>query len=206
MTNSTHDDIDPKCRADEARAPESGSTPDCAKTSPKTDERPGDGDPEQAPDATDPVAFQAELGELNNRFLRAMADLENARRRARLDLEDARAFGTRELLRELLPVLDALHRALESASPEDGGPLYEGIQLTEQQFQHVLARQGVTPVKAEPGMALDPDQHRALLDQPSDEFPPGTIMAVITRGYRLHDRLLREAEVVVARCPEAQDD
>jgi molecular chaperone GrpE len=101
----------------------------------------------------------------------------------------------------LLSVLDNLQRAL-AAPPESLDPDYlAGLQLIERQFLDVLATHGVTPVPAERGTPLDPALHRALMEQDSDEVAPGCILVVAVTGYRLHDRLLREAQVVVARAP-----
>lgn len=152
-----------------------------------------------APSAGD---LQAELTEAKDRWLRTRAELENLRRRARTEVEQARAYGTQELLREVLPVLDALQRALAQVPSEaPPGAFVQGLALTEEEFVRVLGRHGVTPVPAAPGTPADPGLHRILVEQPSAEHPPGTILAEVTRGYRLGDRLLREAEVVIAGRP-----
>ncbi len=140
---------------------------------------------------------------LRDRWLRARADLENVRRRARLDVDEARLHGTSALLSALLPLLDALQRALGSAGPEIAPYFVQGVQLAEQQLQAVLAGAGVTPISAAPGDAFDPARHRALVEQPSGAHPPGTIVLELVRGYLLHDRLLREAQVAVAKAPDA---
>lgn len=203
MTSSTHDDTDPQTSTGRSGTGDSDERPTDGDVSPDSTSEGGPPTEDATDHEADPIIdAQQQIDELNDRWLRAKAELENARRRARIDTDDARRFGTRELLREMLPVLDALQRALASCPEGEVGTLVEGIQLTEQQFLHVLQRHGITPVEARPGTPLDPALHRALVEQPSDEHPPGTIVAEITRGYRLHDRLLREAEVVVARRPE----
>lgn len=189
--SSTHDDLD------------SNSDPDAKPENSTDEEAQASAEGEDAVELDPLQALQAQVAEFNDRWLRARAELENVRRRARLDVAEARQFGTCELLREVLPVLDALQRALQSSSPEQGGTLFEGIAMTEQQLLTVLERQGVTPVAAEPGTPLDPECHRALVEQPTDQHPPSTIVAEITRGFRLNERLLREAEVVVARRPDS---
>jgi molecular chaperone GrpE len=148
---------------------------------------------------------EQQLLELEGKWLRARADLDNARRRARLDVEEARTYAGTALLQSLLPVLDALQRALASAPEGADDPILEGLRLTEQQFVGVLASHGVTPVAAEPGTPCDPTIHRVLLEQTSDTHAPGQIVTEIARGYMLHDRLLREAQVAVASRPDPAD-
>jgi len=151
-----------------------------------------DAQPADAPD------LAQQLLHMEDKWLRSRADLDNARRRARLDVEEARAFSSTALLQSLLPVLDALQRALATATADESDPVMEGLRLTEQQFQGVLTAHGVEPVAAELGTPCDPAIHRVLIEQPSDDFAPGQIVGEITKGYTLHGRLLREAQVVVA--------
>lgn len=177
--------------ADSAARPaadsQEASTDKNAAKAKQTDRQDGTADPAQ------------QLSDAESKWLRARADLDNARRRARLDVEEARAYSATALLQSLLPVLDALQRALSSAPASDSDdPILEGLRLTEQQFRDVLAAHGVQPVPAEPGSPCDPSIHRVLIEQPSDEFAPGQIVSEITKGYTLHDRLLREAQVAVA--------
>jgi len=140
---------------------------------------------------------------LKDKWLRALAEADNAHKRARTDVDEARRFGTAELLRALLPVLDNLQRALASPPAGLDPQFLEGLQLIEQQWLAVLAAYGVQAVPAEIGAPLDPQRQRALLEQPTDEHPPGAVVAEIARCYMLHDRLLREGQVVVARAPDA---
>ncbi len=149
--------------------------------------------PAPAPDAA--------LAELNDRWLRARAELENMRRAARQEVESARRYGAAPALAALVSVLDNLQRALESPPPGAPQDFLQGLRFIQEQFAAVLAEQGVTPVPAEPGQALDPRCHQALLEEPSDGQPPGSILRVAVPGYRLHDRLLRPAQVIVARAP-----
>ena len=143
---------------------------------------------------------------MKDKWLRALAEADNARKRARADVEDARRFGATELLRSLLPVLDNLQRALAAPPADLDAQFLDGLQLIEQQWLGVLAANGVRAVPAEIGAPLDPQSQRALLEQPTDEHPPGSVVAEIARCYRLHDRLLREGQVVVARAPDPDGD
>ena len=169
---------------------------------PDATQEPAPGPPgPDAPAAPAEPAAQAQLAELNDKWLRARAELENVRRAARLDVDAARRYGAAPALAALLSVLDNLQRAL--SAPPSGAPadFLQGLRFIAQQFAAALAEQGVTPVPAEPGQALDPRCHQALLEEPSDAQPPGCILRVALAGYRLHDRLLRPAQVVVAREP-----
>lgn len=159
------------------------------------------GEPDASSAEPDPAA---QAKEFEDRWLRAKAELENSRKRQRQDLDEARRFGAVPLLGSLLNVLDTLQRAIEEASKNagDDDPLIQGLRLTEQQFLMALQDHGVAPLQTEVGDTLDPALHRALLEQPSADQPAGTILSVFQQGYKLHDRLLREAQVVVARAAD----
>lgn len=148
---------------------------------------------------------QERITELTNKWLRAKADIENVRRAARLEAEDARRYGTGPVVLSLLSVLDNLQRALAAPPKALDADYLAGLQLIEQQFLDVLATHGVTPVKAERGAAFDPSMHRALMEQESDAVLPGSILQLVVPGYRMHDRLLREAQVVVAKSPAPRE-
>ena len=169
----------------------------------------GAGPETEAAESTEPeLTVDEQLAEMTDRWLRTRADAENTRRRARLDVEEARKHGASNLMQSLLPVLDSLQRAL-AAKPEGEGAndtVWEGLELTEQMLLGTLVAQGVTPIDSSPGSAFDPNSHQALLEQPTSEQEPGTIMMELVRGYRLHDRLLREAQVTVATRPAEPAD
>ena len=145
---------------------------------------------------------ESQVAELKDKWLRTLAEMDNVRRAARIECEQARRYGATPLLLGLLGVLDNLQRAL-AAPPAGIDPDWlAGLRLIERQFTDALAADGVVPVPAEKGQRFDPTVHRAIMEQESDEVDPGTILALAVPGYRLHDRLLREAQVVVARAPE----
>jgi molecular chaperone GrpE len=154
-----------------------------------------------AASAPDGASLVGPVAELTDKWLRAKAELENVRRTSRLEAEQARRYGAAPVLVGLLSVLDNLQRALAAPPAALDAEYLAGLQLIERQFLDVLATHGVTPVPAARGMPLDPSMHRALMEQESDEIAPGCILLVAVPGYRLHDRLLREAQVVVARAP-----
>ncbi len=162
------------------------------------------------PASTDPAAaLAAELTEAKakakenwDKFLRATADLENYRRRAKRDLDDAKAESRTRVLKEMLPVVDNLERALAHTEGADTASILEGVRLVLRQFTHALEKCEVSAIEAE-GKPFDPNQHEAIGQKESDA-PAGSVVEVLQKGYKLADRLLRPALVVVARAkPEA---
>lgn len=157
------------------------------------------------PASADPgAALAAELAEAKakakenwDKFLRATADLENYRRRAKRDLDDAKAESRTRVLKEMLPVVDNLERALAHTEGADTASILEGVRLVLRQFSHALEKCEVTAIEAE-GKPFDPNQHEAIGQKESDA-PAGSVVEVLQKGYKLADRLLRPALVVVAR-------
>ena len=131
-----------------------------------------------------------------DKYVRALADLENYRRRAKRDLDDARADARTRVLKEILPVVDNLERAVAHGGG-DGDAILEGVRLVLRQFMTALERCEVTAGVAE-GQPFDPNLHEAISQQESDAAP-GTVVSVLQKGYKLGDRLLRPSLVVVAR-------
>ena len=130
-----------------------------------------------------------------DKYLRSVADLENYRKRAKRDLDDARADAKTRVLKEILPVVDNLERAMQHEG--DGSAVLEGIKLVHRQFQTALERVDVTALDAM-GQPFDPNLHEAIGQEESDAAP-GTIVKVLQTGYKLGDRLLRPSLVVVAK-------
>jgi len=149
---------------------------------------------------------EAEKKDNYDRFLRAAADLENHRRRTKRDLDDARAEARTRVLKEMLPVVDNLERGLahaeDAATAGDSAAIVDGLRLVLRQFNHAFERSDVTPVEAQ-GQPFDPNLHEAISQVESAEHPPGTVVSVLQRGYKLGDRLLRPSLVVVAKPPSA---
>jgi molecular chaperone GrpE len=149
--------------------------------------------------------LEVEKKENFDKYLRAVADLENYRKRNKRDLDDARAEAKTKVLKEMLPVVDNLERAVEHAEKsQDPGAVVDGIRLVLRQFLTAFERVDVTPVDAA-NQPFDPNLHEAISQQETDEFPPGTVVTVLQRGYRLGDRLLRPALVVVAKAKPAPE-
>jgi len=139
-----------------------------------------------------------------DRYLRAAADLENLRKRQKREIEEAKFESKGRVLKEMLPVVDNLERAIEHATAQAGtNPIVEGVQLVLRQFLTAFERLDVTPIEAG-GQPFDPNLHEAISQQES-EAPPGTVVQVLQRGYKSADRLLRPALVVVAKAKSAHE-
>jgi molecular chaperone GrpE len=137
--------------------------------------------------------------EANDRALRAQAELENFRRRSRREFDDAQRYREIDLLRDLLPVLDNVLRAIEAADrTADVDSLRSGFRMTAQQIEKILESHGCRTIDTE-GSAFDPTVHDAILQQAVPGVTAGTVLGTASRGYRLHDRVVRPAQVIVAR-------
>lgn len=168
-------------------------------------------------EAVDPLTkmnneIEAARTEANNNwdlYLRERADMENLRKRHQREKEDALRFANDRLLKEMVPVLDNLERAVDHAEQgsDDSQGLLEGVNMTINQFRKALEDFGVKPIKAL-GMNFDPNLHQAMGQVESTEQAPNTVAAEFQKGYLLHDRLLRPSLVMVAKPPvdEATDD
>jgi molecular chaperone GrpE len=142
---------------------------------------------------------ERERDEYLNDLKRFAADFENYRRRAARDQESLVVRAHERLVKELLPVLDDLERALEAAAEHEEAKLEEGVRLVHRELSHALAKEGL--VEIETNGHFDPHVHEALLSQPS-EADEGTVIEVIQKGYRLGDRVLRPARVVISQGAE----
>ncbi len=136
--------------------------------------------------------------------MRALADAENARKRADRDRREAEQYGGTRLARDLLPVNDALRRALDAVGDDQraqAGALIEGVELTLRELHTVFSRHGVSVISPNPGDAFDPQVHQAMFEAPVPGTVSGTILQCMADGFLLHDRLLRPAQVGVSSNP-----
>ena len=162
---------------------------------------PNSGDPFSASSeasSTELAARDEELKSLNDKYLRLAAEFDNYKRLVQRDQRDQIRFGNEHLLRELLPVVDNLERAIKAAKDNtstDG--LIQGIELTLKQLQGVLGKFGVQSIPTM-GQPFDPTGHQAVASVPSTKVPDKHIVEEFQRGYRLHDRVLRPAMVTVS--------
>ena len=155
----------------------------------------------EAPTPDDQLArVTAERDEYLALAQRVQADFENYRKRALRDQERLVAHAHERLVRELLPILDDLERALEAAERHEEAQLVDGVKLVENSLRAALAKEGLTEIGT--GGQFDPHVHEALLTRPGDGAEPGSVLDVVQRGYRLGDRIVRPARVIVAAEPE----
>jgi molecular chaperone GrpE len=156
--------------------------------------------PDQAASELDVEARLAEAEATRDEYLalaqRVQADFENFRKRAARDQERLVAHAHERLVRELLPVLDDLERALEAAERHEEAVLVDGVRLVERSLRKALEKEGVTEIETEG--AFDPHVHEALLAQARGNAEPGSIVEVMQRGYRMGDKVVRPARVIVA--------
>jgi molecular chaperone GrpE len=157
---------------------------------------------EEQPELIELEALRVENEELIDTLQRVKAEFDNYRKRAARDQESLVARAGERIVKELLPVLDDLERALEAAESHEEAKLEEGVKLVHRQLEQLLEREGLAPVETDG--KFDPHVHEALLTQPS-ELEEGSILQVLQKGYRLGDRVLRPARVVVAGPKEGPD-
>jgi molecular chaperone GrpE len=151
--------------------------------------------PQRQQQELDVEALAAERDGYLDQLKRVAADFENYRKRTARDQQSLAARAAERLVRELLPVLEDLERALHAAEEHEEAKLEEGVRLVHRQLAEALRKEGLEEISTE-GM-FDPHVHEALLSQPS-EAEAGTVVEVVQKGYRLGDRVLRPARVVVA--------
>jgi len=158
---------------------------------------------EAAAPSADEMRAEAEARAAENwaAYLRAVADFENYRKRMSRELEAARQYGIERFAAEILSVADSLGLGLDAAATADPAILLEGHRATLRQLQKAFASAGITEIDPE-GEAFDPRLHEAMTTHPTADKPPGTVMAVVQKGYLLNGRLLRPARVIVSRAPE----
>jgi molecular chaperone GrpE len=156
----------------------------------------------------DPIEqLTAERDELKDRMLRLAAETDNYKKRSEREKADFLKRANESILKDLLPVMDNLERALEHAV-EEGGPeaaMVKGLELTSQELWKVLERYGVERVDAL-GKPFDPEMHEAMMQQEDPDVDDNTVIGVLQKGYLSHGRLLRPAMVIVSKRPAGQEE
>lgn len=145
------------------------------------------------------VDFQAEAAKLKDLALRARADLDNFRKRSLREKEDAIRYANNGLLEKLLPVIDNFELGLDAArNATDAASVLQGMSMVHRQLQDFIRGQGLEEVPAD-GEAFDPNKHDAVSQEFSAEVPEGKVIRQVRKGYKLKDRLIRAASVIVSK-------
>lgn len=182
-------------------------SPDAPPTPEPETVSPAETSPETAPAAenaaeaapTDPVAvLTAEVDKWKDLAYRSQAELDNFRKRSAREAQETRAYANADLLRGILPIMDNFEMGLEAARAEsEKSMIFMGMSMVQRQIADFLRDMGVTEVEAGPGKAFDPHLHDAVSTEASADHPEGSILRVARRGFKLKDRLLRPATVIV---------
>ena len=151
-------------------------------------------------DDGDSASLETQVEELKEALIRSQADLQNVRRRAERDVENAHKYAVEKFVKDLLAVLDSMDRALELAETTEGFDvaMLEGTQMTHKLLLDTAAKHGVEPIDPV-GEAFDPQEHQAMSMVESADHEPNTVMAVMQKGYKLEDRVIRAAMVMVTK-------
>lgn len=164
-------------------------------------------------DAEEPVqeaedelsALKKELAEAKDKTLRTFAELENFRKRSARTLQEELKYANMSIIRDMLPVMDNLLRAIEAAEKQDqagelteqGRALLDGVKMVVEQFNTVLGKHNCTPIEAV-NQPFDPNFHQAITQMPSADAAPNTVLMETQKGYVLHDRVVRPSQVIVS--------
>ncbi len=151
-------------------------------------------------------SLRQKLSEMEKAALRHQADMENFRKRTRTQMDEQLKYASLPLLTELLESVDNLNRASESAETEsESSGLLQGVTMVAAQLSSLLDKQGCKAIESV-GHPFDPNFHQAVQMQPSDEYPTNTVILEIRSGFRLHDRVIRPAQVFVSTGPNSESE
>lgn len=155
------------------------------------------------PDSESGAGPEAEVAKLREALLRAHAEMNNVQKRSAREIEKSRRFALERFAKDLVPVIDSLDQALANgaAEPESEEAQPDGMRLVYRQLVGVLERHGLEVIDPA-DQPFDPSWHEAMTMQPSGEVEPNTVLQVLQKGFKLHDRLLRPARVIVSRAPD----
>jgi len=195
--------------SDDATPDKPTETDDLAQTQESEASKPVSDEPSETDADTDEdsdnalAAAKSEAEKYRDMALRAEAEMQNLRRRSERDVQNAHKFGAERLIQNLLPVVDSLEKAVEAsqqAETAEDDPQLEGLKLCLKLFTDVLTKEGIEVVDPL-GQPFDPNVHEALSMIENPDMEPNSVMAVIQKGYRLHERLVRPAMVMVSKSP-----
>ena len=146
-------------------------------------------------------ALAEEANTARDQALRAQAELDNYRKRTQRELADERRYAALPIVRDLLPALDNLQRAVDAGqNVDDLTAMLQGVEMVAQQIREILAGHGAAAIAAS-GQPFDPNLHEAIQQMPSVDHPPMTVIDEVEQGYTLHDRVIRPSKVIVSVAP-----
>lgn len=176
---------------DQAEVSEFGGNQPASDADETTENQSGDPTPSAA-------SLEPDAEDYKDRFLRAKAELQNVTRRAQSERAEIVRYANADLVRGLLVVIDDIDRILESDhQPDDTEAILGGLRLVHQNYLKTLASFHIEPIETA-DVPFDPVIHEAMMQEPSDQHPAGTVLRVVQKGYRLHDRVIRAAKVIVS--------
>jgi molecular chaperone GrpE len=152
--------------------------------------------------AVDLATVQVQLTEARDAQLRAYAEMENVRKRAQRDVEAAHRYAVERFAADMIEVRDTLELGIAAGAAPEAASFVEGMQATLRMIDKAFDKAGIVVIDPA-GQAFNPEFHEAMVTQPSADQPPGSVLAVVQRGFSLNGRLLRPARVVIARAPDA---
>ena len=189
----TDEEQQAKVAADEAAA----STNDDDSTNPEDSKNDEEATTAQEPEEVDELtAARLQAAQFQDRYLRSAAELENFRKRTAKARAETRDDTLRDVLLQVAPLLDNLRRALEQET-DDAAAVRQGVEIIVTQFKDVLSGYGLQEIEAM-GKPFDPNEHEAMMQVPTADHPPGTVMQEMEKGSRLRDRVVRPSRVIVS--------
>ena len=167
---------------------------------PQVDEGGDDSPAQRDPQNAELQQLQQERDDLYQRLARATAEFQNSRRRLEADMEQRSQYANTTLIKAMLPVIDNFERALGvDPATSDAASIQKGLQLVHDQMMSVLKQHDVEVIAPEPGTKFDPNLHQALMQQSSGEYEEPTVTQLMQKGYSVHGRTIRPAQVAVSR-------
>jgi len=143
--------------------------------------------------------LQQQYDELNGKYLRLAAEFDNYKKRTERDVARRMQFASEELVRDILPILDDLERAMDSTKKESSfEKLRDGVELVYNNFVNILKRRGVQPIESV-GESFDPEYHEAMMVQDTEKYDSDIVIQEFEKGYKIGDSVLRHAKVVVSK-------
>ena len=171
-----------------------------AETTTTENDMQDDNDNSSSEATVDVQKLQAERDDLFERYARATAEFKNAQKRMQGEFDQRLQYANSSLIKSLIPVIDNFERAIaQDPAKVDSASLLQGMQIVHDQWLAVLKAQNVEDIAPQAGEAFDPTKHEALIQQPSDTYTEPTVTQLLQKGYALHGRTLRPAQVAVSK-------